>query len=87
MTQPQTAHRLCLEERRKLTLTGVTEVRSFDETLVALATGLGNLNIHGRELQLKDLSLEEGRAAVEGQISALIFEEPRQRSRLGRLFG
>ena len=87
MTEPQMAHKLCLEERRKLTLTGVTEVRSFDETMVALGTGLGDLNIHGRELQLKDLSLEEGRAAVEGQIAALIFEEPRQRSRLGRLFG
>ena len=39
------------------------------------------------DVVLKDLSLEEGRAAVEGQIAALIFEEPRQRSRLGRLFG
>lgn len=87
MTEPQMPQKLCLEDRRKLMLTGVTEVKSFDETMVALHTALGDLNIHGRELQLKGLSLEEGRAAVEGQISALIFEEPRERGILGRLFG
>lgn len=87
MTEPQMPRKLCLEDRRKLTLTGVTEVKSFDESLVALHTDLGDLNIHGRELQLKGLSLEEGRAAVEGQISALIFEEPRERGILGRIFG
>ena len=83
MMEPQAPQKLCLEDRRRLSLTGVTEVRSFDETMVSLHTALGDLNIHGRELQLKGLSLEEGRAAVEGQISALIFEEPRERGIFG----
>ena len=77
---------LRLEDRRKLTMTGVSEVVRFEENLVVLQTGLGQLHIHGQGLQLKNLSLEGGQATVEGQISALIFEEPRERGRLGRFF-
>jgi len=75
---------LRLEDRKKLSMTGVSEVVRFEENLVVLQTGQGQLHIHGQGLQLKNLSLEGGQAAVEGQISALIFEEPRERGLLGR---
>ena len=88
MGDGQMPHKLCLDERSKLTMNGVTEVVSFDESTVVLRTGLGTLMIHGRELQLKNLSLDGGQVAVDGHISALIYEEPRDRSGwLGRLFG
>lgn len=78
-------HKLTLTERKNLTLTGVTEVISFDENAVILKTGLGTLVIHGQGLQLKNLSLDGGQVGVEGTISALIYEEPRG-SGLRRLF-
>ncbi len=78
--------KLSLEDRSRLAVTGVKQAVRFEEELVVLETGLGTLHIHGRELKLLDLSLEGGRAAVEGQISALIFEEPREKSGWGRLF-
>ena len=77
MGDGQMPHKLCLDERSKLTMSGVTEVVSFDESTVVLRTGLGTLVIHGRGLQLKDLSLGGGQVAVAGHISALIYEEPR----------
>ena len=79
-------HKLTMEERKRLTMTGVTEVVSFDESAVVLRTALGTLMIHGQELQLKNLSLDGGQVAVEGQIAALIYEEPRKSGWLGRLF-
>ena len=69
--------RLQLQDREKLTMTGVTEVLRFEETAVMLRTALGDLLIQGRELKLKTLSLEGGQVAVDGKISALIYEEPR----------
>ena len=78
--------KLSLDGRNKLVVTGVSQVVRFEEELVVLETALGTLHIHGRELKLQDLSLEGGRAAGEGQISALIFEEPREKSGWGRLF-
>ena len=78
-------HELRLSQRGQLTMTGVTEVVSFDDTAVILQTSLGNLTVQGQGLQLKNLSLEGGQVAVDGQISALIYEEPRQGGFWGRL--
>ena len=87
MGDGQLPHKLCLDERSRLTMSGVSEVVSFEENLVVLRTGLGTLMVHGSQLQLKNLSLDGGQVAVDGQISALIYEEPRQSGWLGRLFG
>ena len=87
MTQEQGNHDLTLMGREKLTMTGVTEVVSFDETAVVLQTGLGLLMVHGQGLQLKQLSVEGGQVAVDGTINALVYEEPRQGGWLRRLLG
>ena len=71
-------HKLQLSERKVLTMTGVTEVVSFDENAVVLQTSLGLLIVQGQQLSLKNLSLDGGQVAVEGSISALAYEEPRQ---------
>ena len=88
MTQGQSRmpHKLVLQERSTLTMTGVTEVVSFDDNAVVLQTELGRLIIQGQQLQLKNLSLEGAQAAVDGKICALIYEEPRQGGPLRRLF-
>lgn len=78
MTDPMTLpHRLTLNERHQLTMTGVTEVVSFDENIVTLHTGSGALHIHGEGLQLKTLSPEGGQVAVDGKVSAIVYEEQR----------
>ena len=79
MGEEQRPHRLTLDQRRALTMTGVTEVISFDEESVVLKTELGTLLVQGRQLQLKALSPEGGQIAVEGTISALSYAEPRER--------
>ena len=68
--------RLTMEARRKLTLTGATEVVHFDDDLVELNTNLGQLTIEGRDLKLKCLSLDTGTLVVEGEIAALRYPEP-----------
>lgn len=80
-------HKLTLNERNNLSVSGVSEVVSFDDTAVVMRTDLGMLTVHGQQLQLKNLSLEGGMVAVEGNVAALIYEEPRQeRGFLGRFF-
>lgn len=87
MAEERLPHKLILNERRQLTMTGVTEVVSFDESCVVLQTSLGMLIVQGQQLQLKTLSLEGGQVAVDGQITALSYEEPRQHGGWRRLFG
>ena len=83
----QLPHKLTLNERKYLTLSGVTEVVSFDDTAVVLHTVLGTLEVQGQDLQLKNLSMEGGQVAVDGHICALLYEEPRPSGGFwGRLF-
>ena len=77
MGEREIFHSLTLDARKKLTMTGVTEVVSFDETAVVLKTSLGLLTVQGQDLKLKTLSLDGGQVAVDGQIFALVYEEPR----------
>ena len=71
-------HKLTLSQRKNLTMTGVTEVISFDENAVVLCTELGRMTVHGRELQLRQLALDGGQVAVDGNVSAIVYEENRQ---------
>ena len=81
-------HKLVLNERSQLTMSGVSEVVSFDDSSVVLRTALGMLTVQGKDLQLKNLSLEGGNVAVDGHIAALHYEEPRQPGGWARrLFG
>ena len=83
----QGPHRLTLNDRRQLTVTGVTEVVSFDENAVLLRTELGELLVQGNGLQLRQLSLEGGQVAVDGTVTAMSYEEPRPAGWFRRLMG
>ena len=86
MTQEQ--HKLTLTQRSALTVTGVTEVVSFEDNAVMLRTAMGDLLVQGEELKLKTLSVEGGQVSVEGKISAMAYEEPRRTGGwLSRLLG
>lgn len=88
MTELALPHKLTLDQRNSLTMTGVTEVVSFDENAVIVRTDLGTLTVQGQQLQLKTLSVEGGQIVVEGEVSSLQYEEPRQKGGfLNRLFG
>ena len=81
-------HKLQLTGREQLTMTGVTEVVSFDDSAVILRTELGTLVVQGRELQLKTLSTDGGQVAVQGNVASLVYEEPsRKGGWLNRLLG
>ena len=87
MAERDGSHGLTLDNRKSLTMTGVTEVVSFDDETVVLRTGLGMLTVQGTGLRLKTLSTDGGQMAVTGEVSVLSYEEPRSGGWLRRLFG
>lgn len=87
--RPAMGHRVMLEEREQLVISGVEEVESFDESTIFLTTAQGCLEIQGEELHIEKLSLDGGDLKVEGRVNALIYgEERRERGGLlSRLLG
>ena len=88
MEKESMPHKLVLDGRSRLSVTGVTDVLSFDEGAVLLRTEMGLLTVQGRELRLKTLSPEGGLISVEGNVASLVYEESRQKGGwLSRLLG
>ncbi len=81
------SHRLLLEEREKMRLSGVKEVESFDEQSVMLLTTCGALKIEGCDLHIESLQLETGDMVLNGKVNNFTYSErgPR-RSLLGKIF-
>ena len=75
MAEQNMPHSLTLQDRKKLTLSGVLEVLSFDDTAVQMHTPLGTLVVQGSGLQLKTLSLEGGQVAIDGTVCAMIYQQ------------
>ena len=83
------SHRLELEGRERLVVSGVEDVERFDETGIVMSTTAGILTITGEGLHIGQLSLEGGELHVDGQIDSIAYEEdaPSRRGLLGRLLG
>ena len=83
------SHKLTMDGRSRLQITGVTEVESFDEAMVVLHTTRGILVVRGTGLHLQMLSLDGGQVHVDGTVNGLQYEEdPGGRSGFfTRLFG
>ncbi len=82
-------HTLVLENRQKLSLSGVSDVESFDERSVVLFTSQGVLSISGEGLHINKLSIDNGEVDVEGDIYGLEYIAQQQGQRGGffsRLF-
>lgn len=80
-------HRLDLDRRNRLTVSGVDEVESFDESAIRMTTKGGDLLVRGRGLHIEKLSLDGGDLLVDGTVDALIYQEPEEAaSFLSRLF-
>lgn len=66
---------LVLDSRRKITLTGVLEVISYDDEKIALNTNLGNLDIKGSNLKINKLDVKNGDVIIVGMINYMVYNE------------
>ena len=78
---------LILENREKLSISGVIDVLSFDDQVVMIETELGLLTLKGEELRINKLSIDTSEVIVEGNISHLSYSEKNQEKSKGSLIG
>ena len=66
---------LVLENREKLSISGVLDVLSFDDQVVIVETELGLLTVKGDNLRINKLSIDTSEVVVEGEIYNLAYSE------------
>lgn len=66
---------LILENRGKLSISGVLDVLSFDDQVVIVETELGLLTVKGENIRINKLSIDTSEVIVEGDISNLAYSD------------
>lgn len=82
-------HGMTLQDRKKMSVSGVNDVVSFDETQVVLSTSLGTLTIRGADLHVDQLSLDSGELRLTGMVELMEYDDSAAHTGggfLGRLF-
>ena len=66
---------LILENRGKLSISGVLDVLSFDDQIVILETELGLLTVKGENIRINKLSIDTSEVIIEGEIFSMNYSE------------
>ncbi|MBQ4545049.1 MAG: sporulation protein YabP [Oscillospiraceae bacterium] len=66
---------IIIENRSRMSISGVSDVENFDENSVVLYTNRGLLTVRGTALHIERLSLETGELAVEGTIDGIEYSD------------
>ena len=74
-------HSVIMEDRKKLSVSGVTDIESFDEQTIIAMTDLGELTIRGWNLHITRLNLEQTELLVDGEISSLTYTDVRPQAK------
>ena len=68
-------HNIILNDRKKLNVSGVKDVDSFDEETIIIYTELGEMTVRGNDLHINTLNVETGELSIEGSIYAFIYSD------------
>ena len=68
-------HNVILENRKKLSMSGVKKVINFDDNIVVLNTQMGEMTIKGENLHISKMDVDTGDLSVTGNIIGLIYNE------------
>ncbi len=79
-------HGIVIENREKVSITGVEDVLSFDDQTVVLYTHFGDLTVKGEGLKVNSFAVETGSLIIEGNILALAYTGNSKKSMFSRLF-
>ena len=78
---------LILENRNKLSISGVLDVLSFDDQIIIIETELDLLTVKGENLKINKLSIDTAEVIVEGDINSLTYSNKNLDKKSERLFG
>ena len=76
---------LILENRGKLSISGVNDVLSFDDQVVMVETELGLLTVKGENIRINKLSIDTSEVIIEGDISYLAYSDKELENKKGSL--
>ncbi|HHU18082.1 MAG: sporulation protein YabP [Anaerovoracaceae bacterium] len=79
------SHVVNIDNREKISITGVTDIESFNEEVILLILKNGGLIIKGEGLHVQKLDLDEGVVFISGAIGSAVYTEKKDKQEKGFL--
>ncbi|WMM25410.1 sporulation protein YabP [Tissierella sp. MB52-C2] len=79
---------IMIEDRERMTVTGVEQVESFNDNTIVLTTVKGGMIIKGEGLNISKLNLDDGGVKIDGRISGINYtdKDATTKNIMGKLF-
>ena len=74
-TKTDSVHNIIMENRKKISVSGVEDIESFNEQQIILYTNCGVVIIDGENMHISKLSIENGETLVNGDIDAVTYHD------------
>lgn len=75
------SHKLTLDNRKKMTLTGIKDVVAFDLNQILLESSMGMIHIKGKDLKVTKLNVDSGLTDIEGNIDSIVYSDTKNFSK------
>lgn len=72
-------HSVTMENRSKMSLTGVIDVSSFSEDKIEIVTNMGTLTVKGKKLNVNTLNTDTGELKLTGEVKCCEYSETRNK--------
>lgn len=82
-------HRVVMEGRQSLRVSGVEDVESFDDDTVVIYTVDGTMTVKGMDFRINKLSVEDGELEIDGDVDCILYSDSRKEEHggfFGRIF-
>ena len=78
-------HNIIMENREKISMSGIKKVDNFDDQTIILLTEMGELTIKGENLHISKMDVDTGDLKVTGKIYGLIYNETQRGSSIFKM--
>ena len=85
--EKQEKNDIAIRSRKRIDITGVKEVTSFDDSSVTMITRCGEMTVEGESLKIETLDTDREIVSVDGRIDAVIYYDRPDVSEKRRMFG
>jgi len=80
------SHDLYIENKEKITITDVSSVGEFDETVIFVNLKEERLMIYGENLHIESLDLQDGKLIATGKVESLTYSKKKERKSIFERF-
>jgi sporulation protein YabP len=74
-TVSKAGHNFLLENRERMSVSGVVDVDIFNPDMIVVQTEMGMLTVKGADLHINKLNLESSELIIDGEISSCIYSD------------